>query len=346
MGYYLLTLGVYIVVGVISCWGLNLQFGETGVLNFAYILFVAAGAYTASVLSLGHPTSSGYQQYFWGAHLPWPLPWLGAAAVGGGLGLLVGLLVLRRLRGDYQAMVLLVVSIMGSYLVSAAPHFLNGGIGLANVPAPFKSMLNLSQTGYEVFYLGLSIVTALLVFEAMRRINGSPLGRILRAVRENEQAAEAVGHNVAAMKLLVMVVGGAVAGLAGAVEVQFIGAWAPAGWTYPETFGLFAAVIVGGRGNLGGIAVGAFLVQGLFLEGTVLLPNIGNPALIGAIQWMSLATLILLFLWFRPQGVVPERRRRFPAAAPGAGPAPAYALPVQAIARLARAPREARGPRG
>lgn len=341
MDYYLLTMCVYVVVGIIACWGLNLQFGETGVLNFAFILFVAAGAYTASVLTLGHPTSSGYQQYFWGTHLPWPLPWLAAAAVGGLLGLLVGILVLRRLRGDYQAMVLLVVSIVGTYVVTATPSFLNGGIGLADIPAPFKGALNVSQVGYELVYLALAVVAMLVVFEILRRVNGSPLGRILRAVRENEQAAEAVGHNVAAVKLLAMVIGGAIAGLAGAIEVQFIAAWAPAGWTYPETFGFFAAVIVGGRGNLAGVALGAVLVQGLFLEGTVLLPNIGNPELIGAIQWMSLAALILLFLWFRPQGVIPERRRRFPE-----GAVTSRQPLAQALALLGRRPRVVRGARG
>lgn len=336
MTYYVLTMCVYVVVGIVACWGLNLQFGETGVLNFAYILFVAAGAYTASLLSLGHHTAASYQQYFWGTDLPWPLPWLAAGVVGGVLGLLVGALVLRRLRGDYQAMVLLVVSIMGTYLVSADPGVLNGGIGLSDIPAPFKSALHTSQVGYEIFYLGLSVITALALFEMLRRVNASPLGRILRAVRENEQAAEAVGHNVAAIKLLVMVVGGAVAAMAGAIEVQFIGAWAPAGWTYPETFGLFAAIIVGGRGNLGGVALGAFLVQGVFLEGTVLLPNIGSPQVIGAIQWMSLAALILLFLWFRPQGVIPERRRRFGESDSG------YLrglLPALALTRIARGPR-------
>jgi branched-chain amino acid transport system permease protein len=333
MDYYLLTVCIYVVVGIIACWGLNLQFGETGVLNFAAVLFVAVGAYTASLFSLGHPTPASYQQYFWGTSLPWPLPWLAAGVAGGALGLLVGLLVLRRLRGDYQAMVLLVVSTMGTYLVSADPGLLNGSIGLASIPAPFKSELHTGQVGYELFYLGLSVVTALIIFEVLRRINASPLGRVLRAVRENEQAAEAVGHNVAATKLMVMVVGGAVAALAGAIEVQFIGAWAPAGWTYPETFGLFAAVIVGGRGNLGGVAVGAFLVQGLFLEGTVLLPNFGNPDVIGAVQWMSLATLILLFLWFRPQGVIPERQRRFREGQPG----PLRGLlPAQAFTRVGR----------
>ncbi len=337
MDYYLLTMCVYVVVGIIACWGLNLQFGETGVLNFAFIVFVAAGAYTCSLLTLGPRTSASYQQYFWGTHLPWPLPWLAAGAVGGALGLLVGLLVLRRLRGDYQAMVLLVVSIMGTYVVSADPGLLNGGIGLSSIPAPFKSLLHTGQVGYELFYVGLSVITALAVFEVLRRISASPFGRVLRAVRENEQAAEAIGHNVTAMKLLVMIVGGAVAAVAGAIEVQFIGAWAPAGWTYPETFGLFAAVIVGGRGNLGGVAVGAFLVQGLFLEGTVLLPTIGSPQVICAVQWMSLAALILVFLWFRPQGVIPERRRGFA----GNGTRTVRGLrPAHAFARAARGPRD------
>lgn len=311
MDYYLTVLVLYILVAIISCWGLNLQFGETGVLNFAYIIFVAAGAYTGGILTLGHPTATGLQQYFWGANLPWPIPWLAGAAVGGALGLVVGFFTLRRLRGDYQAMVLLVVSILGTYVVSANATFLNGTTGLAQVPAPFQSTLHFTTIEYRVFYLGLAAVATLVVLELMRRIQSAPLGRVLRAVRENEAAAAAVGHNVVATRLLVMVVGGAVAGLAGAIEIQFIGAWAPGGWTYPETFGLFAAVIVGGRGSLGGVALGAFLVEGLFLEGTALFPSIPDPNLVGAAQWISLGVLIIVFLWFRPQGVIPERRRRF-----------------------------------
>lgn len=329
MDYYVLTLCVYIVVAVVACLGLNLQFGETGVLNFAYILFVAAGAYTAGVLTLGAHTAASYQQYFWGTDLPWPIPWLAAAAVGGLLSLLVGLLVLRRLRGDYQAMVLLVVSLMATYAVSADPGLLNGSTGLALIPAPFAGVLPLSPVGYKLFYLALSVLVALGTLEVMRRISASPLGRVLRAVRDNDEAAEALGIDARRVRLLAMVAGGAVAALAGAIEVQFVGAWAPAGWTYPETFGLFAAVIVGGRGNLGGVVAGAVLVQGLFLEGTVLLPNFGNPELVGAVQWMSLGALILLFMWFRPQGIIPERRRRFPAPA-GRGEA---AVPALAVTR-------------
>lgn len=303
-------MAMYILVGVIAAWGLNLQFGETGVLNFAYIVFVAAGAYTTAVLNLGHPSATGIQQYFWGAHWAWPLPWVASAVVGGLLGVGVGLLSLRRLRGDYQAMVMLVISLIATYLVSANVGFLNGQTGLALIPAPFGS-LHLSTLGFRWFYVAITGLITLGVFEFMRRINSSPLGRSMRAVRENEAAAIALGMNVVRTRLITMAVGGAVAALAGGIEVQFIGAWAPAGWTYPETFGLFAAVLVGGRGNLAGVALGAFLVQGVFLEGTVLLPSIGSPDLIGAVQWITMGVMIMLFMWFRPQGVLPERRRRF-----------------------------------
>lgn len=332
MSYYFTVMAMYVLIGVISAWGLNLQFGETGVLNFAYILFVAAGAYTASVLSLGHPGPQSFQQYLWGAHWPFPLPWLAGAAVGALLGLFVGVISLRRLRGDYQAMVMLVISLIATYLVSADVGFLNGQTGLSLVPGPFHDVVHSGAIGYRWFYVAVTGLFTLAVFELMRRMTNAPLGRRLRAVRENEAAAIALGINVVRTRLLTMAVGGAVAALAGAIEVQFIGAWAPAGWTYPETFGLFAAVLVGGRGNLGGVALGAFLVQGLFLEGTVLLPNIGNPDLIGAVQWITMGVMIMAFMWFRPQGVIRERRRTF-----GGEPSPAAdSRLVLALSRIGR----------
>lgn len=331
MSYYVTVMAMYILIGIIAAWGLNLQFGEAGVLNFAYVMFIAAGAYTTGVLTLGHPSANGTQQYFWGTHLPFPIPWIASMAVGAVLGVLVGLVSLRRLRGDYQAMVMLVVSLIATYLVSANTGFLNGQTGLALIPEPFGGV-HLSELNYRWFFVGVTAAVTLLVFDVMRRITGSPLGRTMRAVRENEAAAVALGTNVVKVRLLTMAVGGAIAALAGAIEVQFIGAWSPAGWTYPETFGLFAAVLVGGRGNLGGVALGAFLVQGLFLEGTVLLPSLGNPDLVGAVQWITMGVMIMLFMWFRPRGVLPERRRRF------AGEARAR-LPIL----LVRAQRDARG---
>ena len=114
--YYVTLLLVYLGVDIIAALGLNLQFGVTGILNFAFIIFQSVGAYTYALLTLGPPgpgnlLGAGLQTYFWGTTLPFPLPFIAATVVGAGLSLLVGLIVLPRLRGDYQAMAFLVVRI-------------------------------------------------------------------------------------------------------------------------------------------------------------------------------------------------------------------------------------------
>ncbi len=113
--YYVTILLIYLGIDAMACLGLNLQFGVTGLVNFGFILFQAAGAYTAAVLTLGPSSANGgYQQYIGGANVPFPLPILAAALVGGVLSLLVGFVGLRRLRTDYQAITLLAVSLIGA----------------------------------------------------------------------------------------------------------------------------------------------------------------------------------------------------------------------------------------
>jgi branched-chain amino acid transport system permease protein len=107
------------------------------------------------------------------------------------------------------------------------------------------------------------------------------------------------------------VVGGVLAGLSGGILVSFITAWSPGSWLYVETLVLLTAVIVGGTGNNFGVMLGALLVPVVFNEVTRYLPQFGRPGLIDALQWILIGSLALLFLWFRPQGIVPERRRRF-----------------------------------
>ncbi|HEV3188097.1 MAG TPA: hypothetical protein VGZ04_08625, partial [Acidimicrobiales bacterium] len=119
MQFYISNLLVYLGVDVMACLGLNLQFGVAGLINLAFIVFQAAGAYTAAVLTLGPQSSlGGFQSYIMGSHLPFPLPLIAAAAVGGALSYVVGLIVLRRLRTDYQAMVFLVISLIATTVVT------------------------------------------------------------------------------------------------------------------------------------------------------------------------------------------------------------------------------------
>lgn len=310
--YYIATVLVYICVNVIAAWGLDLQFGVTGVLNFAFIVFQAVGAYTAAILSLGPASASGgFQQYIIGARLPFPLPIIGAMLMGALLSGAIGLIVLRRLRSDYQAMVMLVVSVVATVVVGSETGLFNGAAGLSLIPNPTQS-LSVGRQTQSWLFVGLCVVIMLIVGVVMYALVYSPYGRVLRAVRDNEAAIEATGRSSTRARLQVFVIGGALAALSGALLAEFIGAWAPNGWLYPETFVFFTAVIVGGRGSVAGVAVGAALVGVGIQQAVQYLPIGSDPTLLAALEWVITGILTLTFLWVRPQGLLPERRRRFP----------------------------------
>ncbi len=311
--FYITTLLVYAGVNVLAAWGLNLQFGVAGLLSFAFIVFQAAGAYTAAVLTLGpQSNNSGFQHYIAGYELPFPLPLIAAGVVGAAISVPIGIIALRKLRSDYQAVALLVISIIASSVAINEVNLFNGAAGLALVPSPLADSLNVDAITYQWIFVGYTLVICGLGYIVMHRITHSPLGRAMRAMRDNEEAAEAFGKNVVALRLIAFAIGGAFAGISGAILVEFIGAWAPSGWLYPETFVLLAAILVGGTGNSLGVIVGVLLVPIGFQEAARFLPPIGRAGLIDAIQWIVIGVLLLLFLWFRPQGILPERRRRMP----------------------------------
>jgi branched-chain amino acid transport system permease protein len=310
--YYVTTLLVYLGVDFLAVWSLNLQYGVTGIYNFAWIMFQAVGAYTAGVLTLGPDTGNGgFQHYIVGLRLPEPLPLLLAGMVAGALALVVGIVALRRLRTDYQAMVMLVISVIAVLVVENVTGLFNGPAGLSLIPQPFGT-LPMSSLGYQWFYVALTAVVCLIVYLFVHRITSSPLGRALRATRDNEDAAQALGKDVVRLRLFVFVLGGAIAGISGALLVQFIGAWSPGSWAYVETLVVLTAIIVGGTGNNAGVMLGAMLVPVAFNEATRFIPQFGRPGLVDALQWIVIGMLALVFLWFWPRGIIPERRRRFP----------------------------------
>ncbi|MDE3130851.1 MAG: branched-chain amino acid ABC transporter permease, partial [Acidobacteriota bacterium] len=307
---YLITLLVYLGVNAIACWALNLQFGLGGVMNFAFILFQSIGAYITAVLTLPKADPSTFETYILGWHLPWPLPLLGATVAGGLLALVVGSFALRPSRRDFQATVMLVVSIIASTLVVTQQGWFNGASGLYSIPQPFAGGLNLRPTGYGWFFVGVTLGLCLVVYFFVDRVTSSPWGRRLRAMRENPEAVESLGTRVTGESLKLYVIGGAIAALSGGLLVDFIGAWSPAAWSTGETFIYFVAIIVGGLGNNFGALFGAFLVLGVFLEVPQYLPSLSYTNSEAAIQSSLIGVLILVFLWWRPKGAIPERRRK------------------------------------
>ncbi|MGC8480151.1 MAG: ATP-binding cassette domain-containing protein [Acidimicrobiales bacterium] len=308
--FYLFTIFAYAGVDMLACLGLSQQFGIAGVTNFGFIIFQSAGAYAAGILSLQNQSSNGgFQTYILGWHLPFPLPWIGAALAGALLSIPFRFLVGKRLRGDFAAVGLLVTAVMLNLLVTNYRPFLNGAAGLSLVPSPLQGEFNPQGFSYQAIYSIGSVVIAVLAYFFLRRITESPYGRSLRAMRDNDLVADSIGKNLMQMRTSMLVLGGAIAGLSGGVLVGFINLWAPSAWSYAETIVLFAAVIIGGVGNHKGAILGAILVPLGFEEITRFLPSVGNPELIPALQWVAIGLLITLFLWFRPRGVIPEKRR-------------------------------------
>jgi branched-chain amino acid transport system permease protein len=308
---YATVLLIYFGIYSIGCLALTLQFGSGGLINFGFILFQAVGAYTAAVLTLGPATDEGFQQYIGGAELPFPLPIVGAAVMGALVSLVVGVIGLRRLRRDYEAIVMLVVMLIALSIATNFTSIVNGANGLSTVPRPLAENLDLNPYGldYQWFYVLLVLIFTAIVFWIVHRLITSPFGRTLRAVRDNEAAAAALGKDVRALRLKTFMIGGALAAVSGALLVQFITSWAPTNWTLAGTFLFFAAVIVGGSGSSIGAVMGAALVPVVFIEAVRFIPSV-SPT-VEAMRWVVIGLLVLAFLWFRPRGLVPERPRQF-----------------------------------
>ena len=344
MSYYLSTLAVYFFIDLLLAYALNLQFGWGGIPNFALIMFQAVGAYAASVVSLGPDTGiNAFQRYLFGASWPFPLPLVAATVAGGLLAVVVGSFSLRRIRRDYQAAILLIVSLIATGLVTNVVGFVNGSNGLTGVPRPLSGVLSgLTYDGYQWVYAAWCAVLAAGVYLLVARMGRSGWGRALRAVRDNEDAAATIGLNPAGLRMQAFVLGGMIAALSGGLLVEFLASWSPAAWGYAETFAVFTAIILGGVGNNWGVALGTLLVQVIFLQVPTFLPQVGYTGLTDALQWVLIGVLWLACLALRPRGLIPERRYRaaLPAGA-GTGETPAGHALAPGDGDAAHDPREA-----
>jgi ABC-type branched-subunit amino acid transport system permease subunit len=310
--YYAVTLLFFFFVYSILNWGLNLQFGRTGILNFAYIAFVAVGAYISGVLSLGPPAAGSGQNYVLGMTLPYPLPLLAGGLAAAVLGLLVGLVAFRRLRSDYLAIVMISLSIVAYDVVTNYVPLFDGADGLNGVPEPFAGALSLNANSFIYVFTIFAGLVALAGWWVMSRITRSPLDRTFRAIRDDPDVVRGLGKNVFGYQMLSLVIGSFFAGIGGGLLMEFVGAFNTSAWLSPETFVIFAAIIIGGLGNNLGAIVGSLVVPVIFVELPKFLPQVAsNPGLVPEIDNMVIGVLLIVTLWFRPQGLVPERRTRF-----------------------------------
>jgi ABC-type branched-subunit amino acid transport system permease subunit len=303
--------GLYIIMGI----GLNIVVGYAGLLDLGYVAFFAIGAYmlglltTPSLLTCGGVPAAQITPEtfaatcrvltFWEA---WPI----AIAAGALFGVMLGIPVLR-LRGDYLAIVTLGFGEIIRLIVKFDDFkpLLGAAQGIANIPRPVldASALNpawhvelTGSTGiYYLILVGI-IITAVIA----TRLSATRLGRAWRAMRADEDVAQAVGINLVRTKLLAFSFGAAFAAMGGAVaSTRLYGAY-PDSYTLQVSINVLSLVIIGGLGSIPGVIVGSLMLIGL----PEVLRELENYRL------LAFGAMLVVAMLLKPNGLVPPVPRR------------------------------------
>ena len=343
-GYYLeiaVQIGIYVALAL----GLNIVVGFVGLLNLGFVAFYAIGAYLWAIF--GSPQAN---HFIAGGIFPLAPYWFFVFLVlsivlGAATGVLLGLPVLR-LRGDYLA----VVTLGFAEVVRALVNNLDKPINLTNGPkgitpiekpplffAPLLEWFGIHATQaklYPLYFYFLVLLIVFVIIVVARRLENSRIGRAWKAIREDEVAAAAMGIPVVRMKLFGFAVGASFASAVGvlfAAKQVFIN---PESFTFMESIGVLAMVILGGMGSIPGAILGAtgvtilnlqllkalsLWLNGLRQSGAVLsIPFFGSyslsqlPAQFEPAKYerMVFGLILILMMIFRPQGILPPREER------------------------------------
>ncbi len=287
--------------------GLNLQWGLTGLFNVGLAGFVAIGAYTSALLTT--PDTAGR---FGGFDLPILVGWLGAMIIAGLAAALIGVATLR-LKSDYLAITTFGVAVVVQLVALNAQKLTGGPFGIGFIPRPFSSLAE-TPLLFNLANLGIVVVALLIVYFALEHLAKSPWGRVLKALREDERAAISLGKSARFYRVQAFAVGGAIMGLAGAMQAHFIGFIAPDNYIPTLTFQVWVMLIVGGSGSNKGAVVGSILVWGIWAGSGALTSVLFSPeqqARAASLQIVAIGVMLCIILLVRPGGLfgdIPKRR--------------------------------------
>ncbi len=299
--YGVFFLSIVLILGIVAL-GLNLQWGYTGLFNAGITGFYAIGAYAHAII-----TTPPRADLMANMGLPWIFGILGAMAITALAAWIVGMATIR-LRGDYLAISTFGIAVTIQLVTLNFEPLTGGSQGFTGIPRPLYGWLG-TPLAFNVFFLALLLVIVGLVYWGLERILRSPWGRVLKAVREDETAAIALGKSAIIFRLQAFVIGSTLMGLAGALYVSFIGFVSPFDFLPIVTFQIWAMVIVGGSGNNKGALLGAFIVWAIWAMSGVAITKLVPPAHAaqgGAIQVILIGLMLVLALLFRPRGLIGE----------------------------------------
>jgi len=228
--------------------------------------------------------------------------------IGASFGALLGLIQLGpaiRLREDYLAITLLALGEVMNYIAIAYKPFINGSLGV-QVPDVFSWL----GSRYR-FYLatGIILLIAFILYIYAEFLGRTPLGRAMKAIRENEIAAVSLGKSLTRYRAIAMIIGSAFTGVAGSLWTLYSGAITPTLQRFDWTFLPWLMIFLGGIGNNLGVALGTFifvLINRLIIFNKHLLAGV-LPFDIVWFDYISLGLIMGLILIYRPQGILPEK---------------------------------------
>ncbi len=305
-----------VVTYAIAAIGLNVHFGYTGLLNFGQAGFVALGAYAVGM---------GVVTY----DLPLPVALLAGFGAVTVLAVLLGVPTLR-LRADYLAIVTIAAAeiIRLFFRAASLEQWTGGADGIQGYIGEFRA-LNPFPTGsygagwftyneddFFVLVLGWSLVAlCLLVVWLLMR---SPWGRVLKSIREDEDAVRSLGKNVFAYKMQSLLLGGYIGCLAGFMFAFDFAVAQPNIYSTELTFFLYTIMLLGGAARVFGPVVGSMIFWGIlsltdnFLNQGVregLIPDwLMTSSQVGQVRFMLVGLALMLLMIFRPQGIFGDKR--------------------------------------
>jgi ABC-type branched-subunit amino acid transport system permease subunit len=294
--------GVYILLAM----GLNIVVGMAGLLDLGYAAFFAIGAYT---YAFGASSFTGLAIPFW------PMLLVGAM-VAATFGLLLGAPTLR-LRGDYLAIVTLGFGEIVPAVFLNADALTNGTNGIGGVLKPSIFGFTFTLTNPMPYYITMVVILAITMV-LVYRLQESRLGRAWNAIREDELAAASSGVNTVTTKLLAFALGASIAGLAGVFTASKLTLVSPDQFGFTISFTILAMVVLGGMGNVWGVAIGAFIlytIQNVVLKQLNEFFHTSHVPFLEKInftdyQFLLYGVALVAMMLLRPEGLFPSRRRR------------------------------------
>lgn len=280
---YIVTVLLVAAIYALFSLGLNLEWGFTGLINFGHVAFFAIGAYTTVLLNLHG--------------VPLILSVIAGMALAGLCGGLLGIPTLK-LREDYLAIVTIGFAEIIRFFLLNEEWLTRGPVGLHGFSRPFEDFI---PGDYNYFLLLFVLVIILVFYFLLEKLIKSPWGRVLKAIREDEDVPTSLGKNVFSYKIQSLVLGSTIAGLAGSLLAFYLQYINPRNFLPIETFYAWIAVVLGGSGNNKGTILGAIILWSFF-SGTRFLPF--NQTQMGALRILFIGLLLMVIMMFKPEGLL------------------------------------------